>query len=243
VRNYEQLALLELHFWQQKMQKTTSFFDKVSKRVQDKVNSVIPEKVHAVITVTIQRMIEAVLLGAKFTAQKPIVNDTLINRDAKLEERLKFYRQIASAEGAVTGAGGILLGLADFPILIALKIKFLYDASAIYGNDVKDYRERLYILYIFQLAFSSQRRRREVYKIIENWDDYVSMLPDRVEEFDWRTFQQEYYIDLVKMAQLVPFIGAAVGAIANYKLLNQLGESAKNAFRMRLLKKPGNLLD
>jgi len=59
------------------------------------------------------------------------------------------------------------LGLADFPILLGIKVKMLFEIAALYGYDVKDYKERLYLLYIFQLAFSSQQRRNEVYKIIE----------------------------------------------------------------------------
>jgi hypothetical protein len=35
------------------------------------------------------------------------------------------------------------------------------------------------------------------------------------------------------MAQLLPVIGAAVGAIANYNLIAQLGDTAMNCFRMR----------
>ena len=58
--------------------------------------------------------------------------------------------------GGITGAGGILLGLADFPLLIGIKMKLLYNITALYGHDVTDYKERVYLLYIFQLAFSSQ---------------------------------------------------------------------------------------
>ena len=41
---------------------------------------------------------------------------------------------------------------------------------------------------------------------------------------DWEKFQTEYrdYIDLAKMLQLVPVIGAPVGAYANYQLLQRL---------------------
>jgi hypothetical protein len=55
-------------------------------------------------------------------------------------------------------------------------------------------------------------------------------------EFDWRNFQQEYrdYIDLAKLAQLIPVIGAAVGLVVNYRLLKKLGHIAMNAYRMRL---------
>ena len=56
-----------------------------------------------------------------------------------------------------------------------------------------------------------------------------------LDQFDWRRFQQEYrdYIDLAKMAQMLPLIGAPVGMIVNYRLLDRLGETAINAYRMR----------
>jgi len=58
-----------------------------------------------------------------------------------------------------------------------------------------------------------------------------------MESFNWRTFQQEYrdHIDLAKMAQLIPVIGAVVGFVVNYQLMLRLGEFAMNAYRMRLL--------
>jgi TPR repeat protein len=43
------------------------------------------------------------------------------------------------------------------------------------------------------------------------------------------------------MAQLLPVIGAAVGAIANYKLVAELGNTAMNCFRMRIMDKTGRL--
>ena len=57
-------------------------------------------------------------------------------------------------------------------------------------------------------------------------------------QFDWRSFQQEYrdYIDLAKMAQLLPGIGAVVGVVVNYKLIKKLGDTAMNAYRMRLVR-------
>jgi hypothetical protein len=34
----------------------------------------------------------------------------------KVRTRIKWYRNSASAEGAITGAGGILMGFADFQL-------------------------------------------------------------------------------------------------------------------------------
>lgn len=232
---YEHLAYNELLLWQQKVQKKPSFANQLAKSVQTRLNNFIPERVHKAITATIQKMVEAVLFGAKYINPKITAEGSLQLREAHVRERIEFYRKTASAEGAITGAGGILLGLADFPILIGIKMKLLFEIAALYGYDVKNYKERLYLLYIFQLAFSSQQGRNEVYKHIQNWQGYSNTLPDNVSEFDWRSFQQEYrdYIDLAKMAQLIPVIGAAVGAVVNYKLINQLGETAMNCYRMR----------
>jgi uncharacterized protein (DUF697 family) len=233
---YEQKAHIQLQFWQYKMQKKPSFTDKLSKTVQTKINDLIPDKVHKAITITIEKMIKTVLFGSKYlTGATPEEGTSLQMRESLIQQKIDNYQKTATIEGAVTGAGGILLGLADFPILIGIKLKMLFDIATLYGYDVKDYKERLYILYIFQLAFSSQGRRNEIYELMAGWQGYSGTLPNNVDEFDWRIFQQEYrdYIDLAKMAQLLPVIGAAVGAIANYKLIAQLGETALNCYRMR----------
>lgn len=235
---YEDQAYMHLQFWQLKMLKKPSFTDRVSKNVQTKINNMIPEKVHSIITTTIENMIKAVLFGAQYTTGKSPENVASLEiRESIVKKQIGFYQKTATVEGAITGAGGILLGLADFPILLGIKIKLLFDITSAYGYEVKDYKERLYLLYIFQLAFSSQQRRNDIYQLILGWQGYSSSLPDEVGEFDWRTFQQEYrdYIDLAKMAQLLPVIGAAVGAIANYKLIAQLGDTAMNCYRMRKL--------
>ena len=59
--------------------------------------------------------------------------------------------------------------------------------------------------------------------------------PATLDGLDWRRLQQEYrdYIDLPKMAQLIPVVGAPIGAVVNYGLVDRLGEAAINAYRMR----------
>ncbi len=236
MKTYQDNAEKELRAWQRKMQQKPSFFNKLSKRTQDKINSWIPEKVHNAIATTIKQMIRGVLFGAKHTTADPLRNVSLEVREARVEEKIKFYRNTAAVEGGITGAGGIFLGLADFPLLIAIKIKLLYEIAAVYGFDTDDYKERLYLLHIFELAFSSQQHRKAVYLEMEDWEVKSRALPDDIHQFDWRKFQQEYrdYIDLAKMAQLVPVIGAPVGVLVNYRLLRKLGTTAINAYRMRI---------
>ena len=114
-------------------------------------------------------------------------------------------------------------------------LKLLHEIASLYGYDVKEYKERIFILHIFQLTFSSQGRRNEVFRTVENWNAEEHLLPENINEFDWRTFQLEYrdYIDLAKLLQLVPGIGAPIGALVNHRLTKKLGTTAMNAFRMR----------
>ena len=226
----------ELNKWQRNMQREPGVFNRLSKKLQVKINSYIPEKIHNAITKAMQQMIKAALFGLKVTNSKPTPIQSLEKTEAVILEKIKWYKNTAAAEGGITGAGGFLAAAADFPILIGIKMKMLFDIASTYGYDVKDYKERLYILHIFQLAFSSQQHRKIVYREITDWKTKAAALPDDINEFNWRSFQQEYrdYLDIAKLAQMIPVIGAAVGLVVNYSLLKKLGNTAMNAYGMRM---------
>lgn len=219
------------------MRKKPSLINKASKGVQNKINGMLPQKYHEIITSAIKNMVKVVLTGSEYMSKKVDVIMPFEERERLVRQKIDFYKRTAMLEGAGTGIGGILLGLADFPLLLSIKIKFLYDVASIYGFDVRDYKERLYILKVFQLAFSSQASVNKVFNEMENWEEYSKILPSSLELFNWREFQQEYrdYIDIAKLLQLVPGIGAVVGAYANSKLMDKLGVTAMNAYRMRIL--------
>ncbi|MCU9594939.1 EcsC family protein [Caldibacillus thermolactis] len=237
---YEEKAYDELLDWQRKIRKRGNKFGRMSKNVQNKLNAMIPEKVHQVFSEAVKGMVQSVLSGSNLVFKKTFPEMfTLEEKEEKIKEQLDKYRKTATIEGAGTGAGGLLLGLADFPLLLSIKLKFLYDVARIYQYDLKNLEERIFLLMVFQLAFSSDEKRIETLNIIENWDTEKKRLTD----LDWKRFQQEYrdYIDIVKMLQLVPGIGAAVGAYANYKLLDRLGETAIYAYRMRYFNQLKNI--
>ena len=235
---YKEKVSKEVKTWQKQMLANPSLLNSLAKKLQTKINTWIPEKIHKAITATIKQMVRAVLFGAKYTTQNPVKEADIEMMEVRVTERIKFYRNTAALEGGITGAGGILLGLADFPLLIVIKIKLLFEIAALYGYRTDDYKERLYILHIFQLAFCSHEERRNIYLKMTDWDEKSKLLPGDIHQFDWRTFQQEYrdYIDLAKMAQLIPLIGAPVGVVVNYRLIKKLGITAMNAYRMRLVK-------
>ncbi|MBM7653753.1 EcsC family protein [Neobacillus cucumis] len=236
MNEYELKVYEEVEEWKRRMIRRSGMMNRLSKKAQGKINEWIPEKVHEMMTESIKAMVKATLFGSQLTTSKDQVRGlTLAEKDELVQKKISVYQKTAIVEGAGTGAGGILLGLADFPLLLTIKMKFLFEAASIYGFDTKKYEERLFILHVFQLAFSSDEIRKDTLAEIEHWDDRKKALV----EMDWRKFQQEYrdYIDLAKIFQLVPGIGAFVGAYANNNLLKILGEAAMNCYRLRLLSK------
>jgi len=234
---YEKRMIAELNVWKRRMRREPSFSGVLAQRLQDRINRVIPERVHQGFTMAVKQMTRAVLFGAGFTTRATINHESMEACEAAVRERVVFYRNTAAAEGAVTGAGGILLGLADFPLWLTLKMKMLFEIASHYGHDTSQLHERIYILHIFELCFSSARHRHKVFEILANWEEYRKTLPEEIHAFDWRTFQREYrdYLDVAKLLQLVPGIGAAVGLVVNHRLTTRLGHTAMNAYRLRWL--------
>ncbi|MDP1631066.1 MAG: EcsC family protein [Caulobacter sp.] len=234
-RDHETLARAELAAWREKIVREPTVLAAAARVLQLRINALIPEKIHAAVTVAIEQMTRGILAGSKFVTDGPLPTGSLRDREAQVRKAIKSYRNVATAEGGVTGAGGFLMAAADFPALVAIKIKLLFEISALYGHNAADWRERLYILSIFQLAFSSADHRKAVFLAMTGGGQ-----PERPEDFDWRRFQQEYrdYIDLAKLAQMLPIVGAPVGAFVNFRLLEQLGETAMNAYRLRWFEEP-----
>jgi hypothetical protein len=232
---YERRAQHDVQHWRAKLLQQPGMFSFAAGRVQAKLNSFIPEKAHAAITAVIKQMTQAVLTGSEFVAPPPLLEGSLAVRERLVLQKIEAYRTTAAVEGGIAGAGGFVLGLVDFPVLLSIKLKLLFDLAALYGYSCAEFRERLYLLQVFQLAFSSQQHRRKIFQEVEHWQERVASLPNSLDDFDWRTYQQEYrnYIDLAKLVQLIPIVGAPVGAVVNYRLLKQLGETARNAYRMR----------
>ena len=235
MNNYESNAKQELIKWKKKMRKKPSIIERVTNKAQGKFNDLLPQKYHEIMTVAIKSMVKAVLFGYKYITKKPYTDLTLEERENLIKEKTKIYKKTAMIEGAGTGAGGFLIGLADFPLLLGIKVKLLYDIAAIYGYDVRDYKERIYILNIMEIAFSSKAHRKTVFEQMENWGKYTNTLPSDINDFDWKKFQQEYrdYLDLAKFFQLMPGIGAVVGFCVNGNLIEKLSETAIFAYRMR----------
>ncbi len=232
--DYEQLVAKELEDWRREMLKNPGIGSRLSETVQQRINKALPEKFHQIVTSALKNMVNTVITGSGWITARPLQDETLQYREALVRDKIAAYAGTASIEGAVTGAGGILSSLADFPLWLSIKLKLLTEIAALYGYDLKMFRERLYLLYTFQACFSNKRYRKEVYSILTDWPE-TDIAAQSAEDFDWRTFQQQYrdYIDLAKLIQMIPGVGAVTGAWVNHRLTTRLGHTAMNTYRLR----------
>ena len=233
-RQYEARVLAEAEAWRERQLRRPGLWDMTTRATQDRINRIIPERVHQIVTSGVELTTRGIMAGAEWTTAKPLLHGDLRTREDLIRTRIDLYRTTASAEGGVAGAGGFLLAAADFPALLAIKVKLLAEIGALYGHSGKSLAERLYLLRIFQLAFSSARHRPEALAALEAAGRGLHQ-PERIQDFDWRKFQLEYrdYIDVAKLAQLLPLVGAPIGAVVNWRLTTRLATTAMNAYRLR----------
>ncbi len=239
MNRYEIKAKAEVEAWKRKMTAHPGLFSKGTAALQSKINTYIPEKAHIAITKAIKAMVEAVLFGSGFTSTTKYHERQLMLIEWKVKKKIDSYSTTAAIEGGVTGLGGLLAGLANFPLFLAIKMKMLFEIGTLYGHDMQAIHERVFLLQLFQLTLSSQQNRRQVFLNVfkpgRNFND------QQAGDFDWSKFQQEYRdsMDLAKLAQLIPGIGAVVGYVVNRKYTKKLGDYAINAYRMRRFEMQG----
>jgi len=241
-QTYEDYVRVDLDRWVRRLIRKPGLLERTSKVFQTKINDkLIPKKVQTVITATVKALVKSVVYGLDFIPKSSPLDDiTLQQRDQLANKLLVNYKKLAAAEGAGTGMGGFALAMADFPALIAIKMRFLFKLAHIYGFSTQDYQERLFLLYVFQLAFSSQEKRPDLFKVILNWEKKLGSWPAEegyLQQIDWEQFQQEYRdaIDFRKTLQLIPGLGTVVGAWANYGLMDDLGIVGMNCYRLRIV--------
>lgn len=230
----------EVEAWRARMLKRPGLWDKATRGTQDRINRIIPERVHAIVTAGVEAMTKGILFGSDLITARPVADGSLAARELRARAMIRTYRNTAGVEGGVAGAGGFVLAAADFPALMAIKVRMLGDVVGAYGWGGDTLRERLFVLHIFHLAFASARRRPEALAELERWIAGTDQ-PEAITDYDWRRFQIEYrdYIDLAKLAQLIPVVGAPIGAVVNWRLVDRLGETAMMACRMRWLAETG----
>ena len=231
---YEKQIEKELNQWYKEIKKEANLLQRSSDQLQKQTQKMVPAKVRNTITAVMETMTETIMNGSGLLTIKDDTGGmSLAERDYLVLRSFRTYRNTATVQGAGFGMGGILLGMADLPVLMSIKIKFLFDTAKLYGYEPEHMEERLYLLHVFQLAFSGKEHQWRIFKILEDWGQVDCY------DVNWEKLQTEYrdYLDFAKLLQLLPVVGSVAGGTANYRLMKRLCETAMNCYRMRILGK------
>ncbi|MCD7034865.1 EcsC family protein [Metabacillus sp. GX 13764] len=231
---YEERILYEVLQWKLKLHKRASLVRRTSKSVQAKLQSFLPKKADRMLAAAFKQLATGILAAPVY--KKGNSSLQLEEMDRKARNAISLYQKTAAAEGAGTGAGGLLLGTLDLPFFFGLQAKLLSEVAAAYGLPAAD---KHFLAHLFWLSYASEKDADLLIRRIENWQEDKRPLS----KDEWKSFQQDYLdsIELAKLLQVIPGLGALTGGTANYQLAGRLGTDAMNACRARIFKEKGKL--
>ncbi len=200
-------------------------------------------------------IIEAAIRGADWAAASSIRKAAVDHDfsdleacDAAAAEIRRWALGYAVTGGGAAGAFGAL-GLAiDVPATVALALRTTRLTGLCYGFGSDAEAERIYILDILQLAGANSKNERDgaIARLAEgreglgkeDWQKIVRLTGQTtgtVAATQRVAATLGINLSTRKMAQVVPFLGAAVGAGVNAAFQNDVAAAARFAYRARWL--------
>ena len=154
---------------------------------------------------------------------------------------------MAAAEGGLTGATGLIGVAVDIPGLMTLSLRTIYQTGLCYGFELKGDEGRRLALRIFSLASANSLKEKEAALIS------LVAIRQMLTQQSWAQIQQAATVTLGREAMMVavrdvakqlginltkrkalnivPVIGAAVGAAINAAFVNDVGWAARRSFQ------------
>ena len=208
-------------------------------------------------------VIEAAIRGADWAAsssiRKAAINhdfDDLEACDEAAADIRRWALGYAVTGGGAAGAFGAI-GLAiDVPATVALALRTVRLTGLAYGFGGDSEGERIYILDILQVAGANSTKDREAAIATlaegrealgsEDWQKIVRLTgqsPGSVAAVHKVAATLGVNLSTRKVAQVMPFIGAAVAAGVNAAFQNDVAAAARFAYRARWLEMNEGILD
>jgi EcsC protein family len=144
----------------------------------------------------------------------------------------------ATAEGAATGAGGILTTLLDIPLLFILSLRTIIKIGHCYGYPLNQRRDRHFVIgaLIAALSGTLEMRRKRLDELHELEDMLIADTQEELlsEELLSILFQLEVF-------EGIPGIGAISGAVLNLAYMRRVDNTARRVFQERWLRDNGKV--
>lgn len=160
--------------------------------------------------------------------------------DTAAQKLSQSSRNVATAQGATTGFGGVFTLAADIPAVLGLSLKVIQEIGLCYGYNPTDKAERIFTVKVMQFASSDIVGKRTILQElnlqaggngditagtnaaaskIKGWHEVITVYRDN---WGWK-----------KLLQAVPVAGMFFGAFINRKALEDVAEAAQMLYRKR----------
>jgi EcsC protein family len=158
--------------------------------------------------------------------------------DRLAQETGLFSQVFATAQGAATGAGGVLTTVIDIPLLLILSLRTILKIGHCYGYSLHRQRDQHFVLGVLIAAVSgtlaTKRHRLDRIHQLEDWLIHEMHEEILAEELLSVLFQLEVF-------EAIPGIGAISGAVLNLAFMRKVDETARRVFQERWLKDSGKV--
>jgi hypothetical protein len=157
------------------------------------------------------------------------------------------HRLYAFIQGGVTGKGGFLSAIADFPILISINIRAIQLTAMSYGFDVKSPYETMNSLKVFHAALLPNQFKiygwKKLLEDLKNRQDfYFDDGSEKLADPLWlnelvKQFMKLLAINIFKKKEneKYPLIRMVLGANWNYQFTKKVTEYAEKYYQYRFL--------
>lgn len=145
-------------------------------------------------------------------------------------------KNVATAQGAGTGIGGLFTMAIDIPALLTISLKTLQEIAILHGYDPNDRVERIFILKCLQFSSADIVGKEAILNEISRYDKKDSKSQEVISQLQgWREVTLTYMDQFgwKKLLQMVPIAGIVFGAFANRSMINDLAETATMFYQKR----------
>ena len=186
----------------------------------------------------------------KLGGMQPSLSQELQAADENARGFWNKHIAFAAAEGGATGARGFAGLAADIPALFSILLREIQEIGTCYGYDVTTKWEREYVLQVLRAGFASNVKAKVAFIMsLKEFEQILIKVAWKKMAGDLATkqltkhsllaalrqFAKTLGIQLTKRKalQMIPIIGALVGASMNGTLANDIGKAAYMSYRRR----------
>ena len=145
---------------------------------------------------------------------------------------------IATAEGALTGAGGVWTALLDVPLLFSLCLRTIIKTGHCYGYPLDRPSDKAWVLGALTVALADTRRRRT--QLMERLRTIEELLLEEIQQ-DIVIEETASLLTQIEAFEDIPVFGAVTGGLLNLSVAHRTDVTARHLFQERWLRDNGKV--